>query len=97
MSLHAKYSFKHEFCFRDSSFKSSSVGNGDFIVQNDKVKAEFDGENGMIKKATSLVDDKPIDLNSHFVHYGARKARRKCEFVYCTLLLGFQLLRLQKR
>ncbi|KAF1751587.1 hypothetical protein GCK72_018141 [Caenorhabditis remanei] len=61
----------------DSSFKSSSVGNGDFIVQNDKVKAEFDGENGMIKKATSLVDDKPIDLNSHFVHYGARKARRK--------------------
>lgn len=61
----------------DSSFKSSSVGNGDFIIQNDKVRAEFDGENGMIKKATSRVDDKPIDLNSHFVHYGARKAKRK--------------------
>ncbi|CAO4379303.1 unnamed protein product [Caenorhabditis nigoni] len=60
----------------DSSFKSSSTS-GDFTVENDKVKAEFDGENGMIKKATSLVDNKPIELNSHYVHYGARKARRK--------------------
>lgn len=60
----------------DSSFKSSSTS-GDFIVENDKVKAEFDGENGMIKKATSLIDNKPVDLNSHFVHYGARKSKRK--------------------
>lgn len=38
-----------KFCFfRDSTFKSST-SSGDFIVQNDKVKAEFDGENGMIK------------------------------------------------
>ncbi|CAI2353902.1 unnamed protein product [Caenorhabditis sp. 36 PRJEB53466] len=52
----------------DSIFTSSTVS-GDFTVQNDKVKVEFDGENGMVKKATSLVDDKPIDLNAHFRVY----------------------------
>uniref|UniRef100_A0A8R1DTP1 Alpha-mannosidase n=1 Tax=Caenorhabditis japonica TaxID=281687 RepID=A0A8R1DTP1_CAEJA len=58
----------------DSAFKSST-SSGDFTLENDMIRAEFDGENGMIKKMTSLVDGKPIDLNPHFVHYGSRKSK----------------------
>ncbi|CAB3398575.1 unnamed protein product [Caenorhabditis bovis] len=45
-------------------------------IGNTKVTAIFD-TSGMLKTITHSADKTPIEMNAHFVHYGARKSQRK--------------------
>ncbi|CAI5451571.1 unnamed protein product [Caenorhabditis angaria] len=49
---------------------------GEFNLDNGKINVVFDENSGMAKSITHQIDKKTINLNSQFIHYGARKNRK---------------------